>query len=559
MTKKVRDWPLALVSKSDGIVMPVALVVMLLLTVLGMGALVSSSTDLLTTRTQKQGKAAFYAAEGGIVYGTKSLDNLLTTTLAPAAAQLAAITAPSFPGFTFDAFSVVTSSPSTLITITIGPYAGLYAFSTPYTITSQASGTVPDNGTVRLTQSVEDRLIPLFQFGVFYNGDLEIFPGPSMTFNGRIHSNKDIYIGPGSGNTLKVDSRTSSAGNIYRCRKDNPSSCSSAQIKKTDGTYASLTYDHNNSNWATKAYQDWSGLVQDSAHGVQKLNLPIGTSSPIDLIKRGDTVNPADSSESATLKSSRMYWQADLRILGNADGTYNAYYKDGTAATVDPPTAVLTKTFYDYRQGKIITVREIDIVALGGCACKPANGILYVSETQNETNSKAVRLKSGATLPTGGLTVASDNPLYVKGDYNTAAKKGGAIMSDAITFLSNNWSDTNAANSSSPFSSRVASDTTVNAAVVTGNTNTSVGNYNGGLENLPRFLEYWTGRTFTYRGSLIDLWQSQQATARWIYGSPIYTAPNRVWSYDTDFNNPANLPPGTPKVRSLARAQWARM
>jgi hypothetical protein len=132
-------------------------------------------------------------------------------------------------------------------------------------------------------------------------------------------------------------------------------------------------------------------------------------------------------------------------------------------------------------------------------------------------------------------------------------------MSDAITFLSNSWNDANAVNTSSPFSNRVAASTTVNAAVVTGNTNTTVGNYNGGVENLPRFLENWTGKNFTYKGSLIDLWQSQQASAPWAYGSPIYTAPNRIWSYDTDFNNPANLPPGTPKVRTLARVQWARM
>ena len=374
-----------------------------------------------------------------------------------------------------------------------------------------------------------------------------------MTFNGRIHSNKDIYISPGSGNTLSVDSRMSSAGNIYRCRKDNPASCSSAQIKKTNGTYASLTYDHNNPDWATKAYQDWGGLVQDSAHGVQKLNLPVGTTNFIDLIKRGDTVDPTDSSESQTLQSSRMYWQADLSIL---DGV--AYAKNGSAVTLQAGT-VSAATMYDYRENKTMVLRQIDIGTLVSSGKAPANGILYVSETQDVSNSKAVRLVNASSLPTGGFTVASDNPVYVKGNYNTVNKKGAAIMGDAVTFLSNNWNDANAVNAGSPFSGRTASDMTVNAAVVTGNTTTSVGSYNGGLENLPRFLEDWSGRTFTYKGSLIDLWQSQQSTGAWQYGSPKYTAPNRVWSYDTDFNNPANLPPGTPRVRTLARAQWARM
>ena len=551
MTKKSAPRSLSFMIGQDGIVMPVALGMVLLLSLVGMEALVSSSKDLLTARSQRVGKGAFYASEGGVVYGVKELNSLLATTLVPTSAQVAAITAPSISGFNFDTFSVAASGVSAVKTITTGPYAGLNSVSTPYTITSQTSGTGADSGTVRLTQSVEDQLIPLFQFGVFYDGDLEIFPGPPMTFNGRIHSNKDIYLGGAS----TVDSRISSAGNIYRCRKDTSSStCFSAKVKDTAGTYThTLSYDHNTSNWATKAYQDWSGLVQDSAHGVQKLNLPIGTSSPIDLIKRGDTIEPADSSESDTLKSGRMYWQADLRIL---DGV--AYGKNGVTVTLQAGT-VSTATMYDYRENKAVTLRQVDIDNLVSSGKAPANGILYISETQGVTNNKAIRLTNGSSLPTGGLTVASDNPVYVKGSYNTVNKKGAAIMGDAVTFLSNNWNDANAVNAGSPFSNRGASDTTVNAAVVTGNSTTSIGNYNGGLENLPRFLENWTGKTFTYKGSLIDLWQSQQGTGAWQYGSPKYTAPNRVWSYDTDFNNPANLPPGTPRVRTLARTQWARM
>ncbi|MFQ5849171.1 MAG: hypothetical protein ACE5JU_01125 [Candidatus Binatia bacterium] len=552
----------SILGKKDGIVMLIALVITLLLTVLGLGTLLSSSKDILTTRSQGGGKKAFYAAEGGIVYGVKELNSLLVTTLAPTSAQLAAITAPSIPGFNFDSFSIVTSGSSALVALTTGPYAGLNSFATPYTITSQASGTATDSGTVRLTQTVQDELIPLFQFGVFYNDDLEIFPGPCMTFNGRVHSNSDLYIGPGSTSNCSpnptVDSRMTSAGDIFRCRKDTPLSCGNAQIKRSDGTYASLTYDHTDPNWATKAYNDWGGLVQDSAHQVQALNLPMETTNPIDLIKRGDTIDPASSSESQSLKDSRLYWQADLRIL---DGT--AYDLNGNDVTSSlPPGSISSANFFDYRENKSVEVIEIDCGNLGASA--PANGILYASQTQSDPNVlKAIRLTNCATLPTGGLTVASDNPIYVKGDYNTVNKKGAAILGDAVTFLSNSWNDANSSLDLDTY--RVASNTTVNAALATGNTTTTVGNYNGGLENLPRFLEKWSGKTFTYKGSLVNLWQSQQATGAWCYGynegcpiMGIYKAPNRVWSYDTDFNDPANLPPGTPSVRTLARNQWAR-
>jgi len=233
------------------------------------------------------------------------------------------------------------------------------------------------------------------------------------------------------------------------------------------------------------------------------------------------------------------------------------------------PNPISTKTFYDYRENKLITATEVDVNLLRGSTNAMAQlndppagadpGIIYVSETQDANNSKAVRLTNGATLPASGLSIATDNPVYVKGNYNTVNKKGASIMGDSVTFLSNNWDDTNAANASSPFNGRIATNTTVNAATITGNTMTAVGSYNGGLENLPRFLEDWNDKTFTYMGSLVNLWQSSQANSAWSYGAPVYEAPNRAWSYDTDFDTLSGLPPGTPRARTLSRVQWVRM
>ncbi|GEM_PF-5011487 len=46
---------------------------------------------------------------------------------------------------------------------------------------------------VKLEREFNNYLVPLFQFGMFSNEDIEIHPGPLMTFNGRIHSNQNIY------------------------------------------------------------------------------------------------------------------------------------------------------------------------------------------------------------------------------------------------------------------------------------------------------------------------------------------------------------------------------
>jgi len=171
--------------------------------------------------------------------------------------------------------------------------------------------------------------------------------------------------------------------------------------------------------------------------------------------------------------------------------------------------------------------------------------------SDSRTSFDGSRLTNASDLGSG-LTIVSENPMYVQGDYNTVNKQPAALMGDAVTFLSNSWDD---AKSSQSISNRVASNTTVNASIMTGNTESTSSNYNGGLENLPRFLEKWSGKDFVFKGSLVNLWNSQQATADWSYGT-YYTAPNRKWSYDVDLDDPANHPPETPTIQVFQRTGW---
>jgi len=70
---------------------------------------------------------------------------------------------------------------------------------------------------------------------------------------------------------------------------------------------------------------------------------------------------------------------------------------------------------------------------------------------------RALRLVNGANtsmtnnLPTPGFTVASENPVYVLGNYNAYTGSNGfngphsfsAVIADAVTLLSNAWDDNN--------------------------------------------------------------------------------------------------------------------
>src|ERR1700730_120858 len=207
-------------------------------------------TEMQISGSWKQYSAAFYAAEAGIESGVVALRTILASTPTPTGAQLSGITAPALsdPKLSFVNYSVawvVPTPPNSYpTTFTTGPYAGFSGQVTDYLITSEVRG---DNGTrSRLTQILRQVQVPLFQFGVFYGAgvDLEIAPGPNMTFNGRVHSNSNIYVGAGS--TLSFDSTVTAAGAIQRQIKRSSEIPwgNDPLIKDTVATSRPLNFDH---------------------------------------------------------------------------------------------------------------------------------------------------------------------------------------------------------------------------------------------------------------------------------------------------------------------------
>ena len=186
-----------------------------------------------------------------------------------------------------------------------------------------------------------------------------------------------------------------------------------------------------------------------------------------------------------------------------------------------------------------------------------------------------VRLRNGATLVSPlpasasiltGLTVASDQPVYIQGSYNSVNKISAAVMGDVINVLSNNWTD---AKSTLALASRAPTATTVNAAFYAGTDTTggsegaagrSAGQYNGGLESFMRLHENWNGTvTLSYRGSLVSFFRPSHVAGAWVLGSPCYTAPIRDWDYDNSlFEDPTLLPPLTPNLVYLRQELFVR-
>jgi hypothetical protein len=448
-------------------------------------------------------------------------------------------------------------------------YRGLRGYTTPFRVIANA--TQKDTLfkiTSAVRQDIEVTTIPLFQFAIFYNIDMEINPGPDMEITGRVHGNENIYLQPQEDLTFHED--VTAAGTIIDGKKPGD------PLVRPSGT---ITFNGE----------------RDS--GASSLNLPIGTDNSPEAVHEVVEPPPVGESPTSVLGSQRLYNKADMIITipptatTPSDITITSGIINSKGTTVPQQQwdnsmnslgFLKLSSFYNPREARTVTSIDIDVGRLRVWSGKatnilrpnlPANDVrvIYVDDQRPKTllTEPGVRMHNGTILPSKGLTVATVAPIYVKGDYNTSDTAGhvstgnnttyakpAALIGDAITIMSSAWTDSSTLPS---LSSRVANNTTVNAAFLAGIVETTPGSYSGGVENFPRFLENWSGKTFTYNGSMVVMYPSRYATGAWSgtgddFG--IYNPPTRQWAFDTNFRDVAKMPPGTPVVRKIVRNVW---
>lgn len=208
---------------------------------------------------------------------------------------------------------------------------------------------------------------------------------------------------------------------------------------------------------------------------------------------------------------------------------------------------------------------------------------------------RALKIINGKTISLGtcngvvcGLTIASENPVYLQGDYNNpgapsscssftqcfpnADTAGGgvpaSISADAVTVLSNTWNGTKGWNDENSFlnlyaatNRNASTQTTYRTAIATGKSmgfpnpsgTTEDTGLDGGVHNFLRYLEDWTNCNIWYQGSFVALFYSHQAVGSFKYGDgDVYGVPSsRNENFDTTFQTPADLPPRTPMLRNV--------
>lgn len=212
---------------------------------------------------------------------------------------------------------------------------------------------------------------------------------------------------------------------------------------------------------------------------------------------------------------------------------------------------------------------------------------------------RGVRLINGQRLPgnydsvnannTQGFTVASENGVYVLGNYNatgianvgtptasvdylpqnTPAHVPASIASDAVMVLSNNWSDARSFRYPFTLGNRLASETFVRFAMLAGDAKSSLNGtpnqgggdprLTGGVHNFKRFLENWGGVRLNYAGSLINLYNAHNNNGAFKCCGTVYSPPTRNWVFDATFLDPNRLPPGTPFFQAIRLTGFQRL
>ncbi|MEI6350445.1 MAG: hypothetical protein WCP06_04995 [Verrucomicrobiota bacterium] len=470
--------------------------------------------------------------------------------------------------------------------------------------------------TVRMSRIFQLQNRSPWSYAIFFDRDLEIAPGPAMSITGDVHSNGSLYVGAGGG-AITFSGVVEASGNITKGKSDlDPSGRNNTnttivyppgQPRTGVAVQTPLGINHSALN-ATDSNQN-----NDSYHEI--IEPPASGSDPFTPPEKQTQrfYNMADYKVSISNASNDLGQAATVTVLDSSGATVSPtsnLYKVLTAgATISgkvySPILTLTGTLQDNREAATMKLTTMNIGALkaavdGGVIPAKAEGLLvYVNDTRpmkpyvadipavpavkdkkgniitpavpaipgNPKMEAAVFVDNGNILPDNGLTIVTGNPLYVQGDYNTGqtdttnlpsnTSSGGAptaanywqpaaLISDALTVLSNSWT-------TSSTSSSNATRTTLNAAVMAGNVPSDGVNYSGGVENFPRFLENWTNIRFTYYGSMVCLYDSQQAKEPWGKAN-VYSAPTRDWYFEKKFYT--HTPPGTFMVPSYQKLRW---
>ncbi len=588
-----------------------------LLLLLGVAALVgvslnvTTNTARLTSRSRDVAKAEA-AAEGALEYAYALWLGKIRGAPITTAEANADLVLPQFEGVSYassgpqlridalDEYGVPMTS-GTLPPRVTGRVPGYEGWAgQTFTYVAQARMQVDNNTVIGVKRLFQYTEVPLFQSMFFFQHDLEFYRPATMVLNGLVHSNSNMYFAFDK-DSMTIGDNVTYSGEFLG---ESPSA------KYWPDGYQKPPWAGYDPKWVTSKASQLHKVpaIQPMGSAPEKVFDTTDNNPNNDGFR--ELIEPPNPNhpDPEAISTRRMINKAGIVITITGTSSVTVTGQKGTTlnptavsnigsaisrvvTTSTNKSGVVTVTalgLYDRRESKQVEVYDVDIAKLKtalavGSGVSNFNNVLYIHDTLNSNMPTTIRLKNGSVLPDAGLTVASQNPVYIWGDYNTGGtgsnvptnsgtsstaaptagtyeRKPSAVIGDAVMFLSNNWTDAKSATDTlrttpSNLDARVASNTTYNTAIISGFMPSTNNSYSGGANNFPRFLEKWGSARCTYYGSMVELFESKTFTGKWNTGD-IYSPPTRWWNFDKKFLQ--RPPPGSVDAIVLSRGPWSR-
>ncbi len=362
-----------------------------------------------------------------------------------------------------------------------------------------------------------------------------------------------------------------------------------------------------NENGYILYFSDHRGMQKDAtATGATLYNNITGMSGLEDIVNSTSQPGVPDAvMEPITYynKTPNVYSPEDV----NADGFLDTFGAKYLGAGFGLPLGTGNMAQAYYVSGVTAGISNCSTTAAWNMVTGPRHGIRLVDGGMDASGNSYLPQPIAPATYGNGFTVASEEPVYVYGDYNsgpadpffstsgsnaTTPHSAAAIIADAVTLLSNppsnstaptsniGWTDAQsfalpycATKNTSPGSGlapcgsgRYGNNSYYRVAIAAGKSipfpQPSWGGQDmgtdGGMHNFLRYLEDrgYNGATVNYAGSMISMYYSQYNTGVFKCCNAVYGAPKRNYFFDTQFLDPNNLPPGTPSFQDVVSLSY---
>jgi hypothetical protein len=163
-------------NSQNGVAALVALLMIGMLTLIGLAALSTTEDEIQIAGNELNEMKAFYAAEAGLEIAVAELQSEFDSTGAPP--TVLPVGAEKLNDCEVH-YLARDEGPAEQKVLSVGVLSGLNALVKTFSVDATASSAI-DGARIMMEEDFEVALVPIFQFAVFYDNDLEIAPGPDM-------------------------------------------------------------------------------------------------------------------------------------------------------------------------------------------------------------------------------------------------------------------------------------------------------------------------------------------------------------------------------------------